>query len=216
MWIKICGLTEASAIDAALQGGADAIGFVFAPSVRRIEPGKAALLATVARGRAALIAVTLHPTQQQVDEIISVVRPDMLQADLADFEHLTLPGSLARLPVVRGSGSGMPDGNEMPDDRDRSRYLTRLLFEGARSGSGEVSDWRAAIEWARTRELILAGGLHANNVAEAIATVRPFGVDVSSGVEEAPGRKHPEKIAQFIAKARDAFRRESHGNRSVG
>ncbi|HEX4376102.1 MAG TPA: phosphoribosylanthranilate isomerase [Steroidobacteraceae bacterium] len=211
MWIKICGLTEASAIDAALQGGADAVGFVFAPSVRRIEPGRAALLATAARGRAALIAVTLHPTQQQVDEIISVVKPDMLQADLADFDRLTLPGSLARLPVVRGSGSGSGSGGG-----DRSRYPERLLFEGARSGSGEVSDWQAAIEWARTRELILAGGLHAGNIADAIATVRPFGVDVSSGVEDAPGRKHPEKIAQFIAKARDAFRRESDGNRSVG
>ncbi len=204
MWIKICGLTDASAVDAALQGGADAVGFVFAPSVRRIEPHKAAMLAAAARGKTMLIAVTLHPTQQQVDEIISVFRPDALQTDLADFEQLTLPGSLARLPVVRGNRG------------DRGDYPTRVLFEGARSGSGEVSDWGAAALWVRTHELILAGGLHAGNVAEAIAAVRPFGVDVSSGVEDAPGRKHPEKIAQFIAKARDAFRSELHGNRSVG
>jgi phosphoribosylanthranilate isomerase len=157
-----------------------------------------------------LIAVTLHPTQQQVDEIVRVFKPDALQTDLSDFEQLTLPGSLAQLPVVRGN-----HGDRTKIDNGSGRP-TRLLFEGARSGSGEVSDWRAAAEWARTHELILAGGLHAGNVADAIAAVRPFGVDVSSGVEDAPGRKHPEKIALFIAKARDAFRSESHGNRSVG
>jgi len=208
MWVKICGLTHVEGLDAALQGGADAVGFVFAPSVRRILPSQAVMLAQAARGRAALVAVTMHPTQQQVDEIIREFRPDVLQTDLGDFDRLALPQTLARLPVVRGRhGNAVVPTRPLP---------ARLLFEGERSGSGELSDWQAAAQCARACELVLAGGLHAGNVAAAIAAVRPFGVDVSSGVEDAPGRKSAEKIAHFISVARNAFRSESHGNRSVG
>ena len=199
MWVKICGLTTLEALDAALQSGADAVGFVFAASVRQLLPAQAAMLARAARGKAALIAVTLHPTQQQIDEIIRVFRPDVLQSDFSDFEHLSLPQTLTRLPVFRAQPGAAPD-------HAYSRYPSRLLFEGARSGSGEVSDWQAAAQWAQVRELVLAGGLHADNVAGAIAAVHPFGVDVSSGVEDAPGRKSPAKIAQFIAGARSAWK----------
>lgn len=208
MWVKICGLTTLEALDAALQSGADAVGFVFAASVRQLLPAQAAMLARAARGKAALIAVTLHPTQQQIDEIIRVFQPDVLQSDFSDFEHLSLPQTLTRLPVIRAQPGAA-------SDHAHSRYPSRLLFEGARSGSGEVSDWQAAAQWAKVRELVLAGGLHADNVAGAIAAVHPFGVDVSSGVEDAPGRKSPAKIAQFIAGARSALK-ESHGNRSIG
>jgi phosphoribosylanthranilate isomerase len=80
----------------------------------------------------------------------------------------------------------------------------RLLFEGAISGSGEAADWDTASRLARSSELILAGGLNANNVAAAIRAVRPYGVDVSSGVESAPGRKSAQKIAEFVAAANAA------------
>ena len=193
MWLKICGMTSADAVTAALQARVDAIGFVFSPSVRRLEPEQAAQLAAPARGHVSLIAVTVHPDQQLVDEILRVFQPDVLQTDLQDFDVLTLPDTLARLPVLRagvGSGAALP---------------RRMLFEGARSGSGEAADWNTASRLARMSELILAGGLNAHNVAAAIRAVRPHGVDVSSGVESAPGRKSAQMIAEFVEAARAAF-----------
>ena len=198
MWLKICGMTSADAVTAALQARVDAIGFVFSPSVRRLEPEQAAQLAAPARGHVSLIAVTVHPDQQLVDEILRVFQPDVLQTDLQDFDVLTLPDTLARLPVLRagvGSGAALP---------------RRMLFEGARSGSGEAADWNTASRLARMSELILAGGLNAHNVAAAIRAVRPHGVDVSSGVESAPGRKSAQKIAEFVLAARAALNEINH------
>ena len=80
----------------------------------------------------------------------------------------------------------------------------RVLFEGPVSGSGRTTDWQQAAELARRAEVILAGGLHAANVGDAIRQVRPFGVDVSSGVEASPGTKSIQKIEQFVAAARAA------------
>jgi phosphoribosylanthranilate isomerase len=201
MWIKICGITAQDAIAAALEARADAVGFIFAPSVRRLTPEQAARLAMPARGRLNLIAVGLHPDQRLVDEIIAVLKPDALQSDLEDFEHLRLPDELTRLPVLRADTCA--DGKAPP----------RFLYEGARSGSGEVSDWHSAARLARRSELVLAGGLNADNVADAIRAVRPYGVDVSSGVESAPGRKSTQKIMQFVAAARAAYQEAAaHGH----
>jgi phosphoribosylanthranilate isomerase len=77
-----------------------------------------------------------------------------------------------------------------------------LLFEGAVSGQGKLADWDAAAQLAKQTQLVLAGGLNPTNIAQAIATVHPFGVDVSSGVESAPGIKDPEKICEFVRQAR--------------
>ena len=197
MWLKICGITSEDAVEAALAARVDAIGFVLAPSVRRVEPAQAALLAAPARGRVALIAVTMHPSQPLVDEIVRVLRPDMLQSDLEDFDGLRLPDALARLPVLRtAAAAGSASARALP---------ARVLFEGARSGSGEAADWQAAARMARRCELILAGGLNAHNVGAAVHAVRPYGVDVSSGVESAPGRKSAQKIAEFVQAAKAAF-----------
>jgi phosphoribosylanthranilate isomerase len=201
MWLKICGMTSPDAVTAALQSRVDAIGFVFSPSVRRLEPEQAAQLAAPARDRVALVAVTVHPEQQLIDEILRLFKPDVLQTDLQDFDALTLPETLARLPVLRagvGSGAALP---------------RRMLFEGARSGSGEAADWNTASRLARMSELILAGGLDAHNVAAAIRAVRPHGVDVSSGVESAPGRKSAQMIAEFVDAARAAFQGIAHDER---
>jgi phosphoribosylanthranilate isomerase len=86
----------------------------------------------------------------------------------------------------------------------------RLLFEGQRSGSGAAADWGQAMLLAGATQLILAGGLDAANVASAIRAVRPFGVDVSSGVESAPGHKSPQRIAEFVQAARAAFAEIDH------
>jgi phosphoribosylanthranilate isomerase len=192
MWLKICGMTDLDAVAAALAARVDAIGFVFSPSVRQLEPVQAARLAAAARDRAALVAVTLHPQQQLIDQIIREFKPDALQADLSDFDGLRLPDTLGRLPVLRAAVGAV------------GAQPRRFLFEGARSGSGVAADWATAARLARAGELILAGGLNAHNVAAAIRAVRPYGVDVSTGVESAPGRKSAHNIAEFVEAARAA------------
>jgi len=194
LWIKICGMTTEAAIQAALDARVDAIGFVFARSSRQVTPQRAAELARPARGRARCIAVTKQPTQANVDEILTVFQPDSLQTDWQDLESLRLPRELHVIPVLR-SGRGEP--TPLP---------ARLLFEGPVSGIGVPTDWPSAHAMARRTELILAGGLSPDNVAEAIEQVRPFGVDVSSGVEQSTGVKSPEKIASFVEHARAAAR----------
>jgi phosphoribosylanthranilate isomerase len=189
MWIKICGMTTPEALEAAVGAGADAVGFVFAESVRRVSARRAAALAATVRGKVRCVAVTRHPAQDDIDEILALLRPDVLQSDAADFAQLRLPEHLERLPVLRGAC----DPRTLPP---------RLLFEGAVSGAGRTCDWGAAAEAARRTELVLAGGLDPANVAAAIAAVRPFGVDVSSGVEAQPGVKDPQAVERFVKAAR--------------
>lgn len=199
MWIKICGMTTPEAVAAALDAQVDAIGFVFADSVRRLTPAAAVRLAAPARGRLACVAVTRHPSQQALDEILEVFRPDVLQTDAVDLATLQVPAELPRLPVLRG----IPSSGPVP---------ARVLFEGVASGTGRTCDWGSARQLARRTDLILAGGLSAGNVAAAIAEVQPFGVDVSSGVESRPGIKSPVEIARFAHAAR-AGRSSTHASR---
>lgn len=189
-WIKICGLTTHEGVHAAAAAGADAIGFVFAPSKRRVTPARAVELAQAAGGRVLRVAVMLHPPQSLLDEVWSAFRPDVLQTDAEDLAALRIPAGLQVLPVVRAGGW-------------RSQEVAaRVLFEGAVSGAGETADWDEAARLARGRELVLAGGLNPTNVASAVERVQPFGVDVSSGVESAPGVKDPLRIYEFVREAR--------------
>lgn len=192
MFVKICGLTTPEGVAAALAAGADALGFVFAPSVRRVTPDAAAALAAPARGRALCIAVTLHPSADEVEGILDVFGPDLLQTDLVDAAVLS-PRARARLLPVLREGDALPEA--LP---------ARVLYEGAVSGTGRTADWTHAHAVARRTEVLLAGGLNPVNIAEAIRTVRPWGVDVSSGVESSPGVKSPAKISSFVAAARAA------------
>ncbi len=189
MWIKICGMTTPEAVAAALEAGVDAIGFVFADSVRQLTPEAAAKLAAPARGEVRCIAVTRHPSQFALDDILSVFKPDVLQTDAVDLHMLRIPQQLETLPVLRGSQHG-------------ERFPARVLFEGLSSGSGMPCDWVSARQVARRTQLVLAGGLNADNIGAAIADVQPFGVDVSSGVEQRPGIKSPAEIARFVRAAR--------------
>ena len=191
-FIKICGMTTPAAVSAALACEVDAIGFVFAPSVRRVSPLRAAELAAPARHKAACVAVTRHPSRADIDDILRDFRPDILQTDLEDIDKLELPRELSVLPVLR------------PGPRPACAIPRRVLFEGPVSGSGRTTDWDAAAELAQRLEVILAGGLNPGNVAAAIRHVRPFGVDVSSGVEDQPGIKNTGMIEQFVAAARMA------------
>ncbi|HTW37929.1 MAG TPA: phosphoribosylanthranilate isomerase [Steroidobacteraceae bacterium] len=193
MWIKICGITTPEAIEAAVAAGVDAVGFVLAPSPRQLSPVQAARLAQPVRGRLCCVAVTRHPTQELLDEVLAELHPDLWQSDLEDMSALRTPRGLARLPVLR-PGRALPE--PLP---------ARVLYEGPVSGAGVACDWSAAQPIARRTELVLAGGLTAATVPAAIASVRPFGVDVSSGVEEQPGKKSAQKILEFAQAARGAF-----------
>jgi phosphoribosylanthranilate isomerase len=195
MWIKICGMTSADAVAAAAEAQVDAIGFVFAPSPRQVTPGQAAQLAALAPPGMLRIAVSQHPLQIKVDEICRTLKPDYFQTDVEDLRELKIPAPIQLLPVVR---FGRKTPNPLPP---------RMLFEGPTSGIGELADWGRAAELARQTQVILAGGLTPENVAEAIEAVRPFGVDVSSGVESSPGIKDPEKIQAFVRAVRAAAAR---------
>jgi phosphoribosylanthranilate isomerase len=192
LWIKICGLTTEDAVQAAVSAGADAIGFVFAPSKRQVSPKRAAELVRGISDRMVRVAVMQHSAQSLLDEVWEVFRPHVLQTDAEDLERLEIPEELTVMPVVR---SDRPVPASLPE---------RVLFEGSVSGAGERADWATAARLARSTQLVLAGGLDANNVGEALAAVRPFGVDVSSGVEATPGIKDASKIFQFVRRAREA------------
>jgi phosphoribosylanthranilate isomerase len=192
LWVKVCGLTSPDAVAAALDAGVDAVGFVFAESKRKVTAQRAAELARDVPKHIVRVAVMLHPSQQQLDEVWSVFRPDVLQTDIDDLPALQIPAGLQVTPVIRA-------GRELPNP-----LPARLLFEGPVSGTGETTDWTAAAKLAARTQLILAGGLKPANVAAAIAVARPFGVDVSSGVEAQPGIKDPAKIHEFVRNARAA------------
>ncbi len=192
LFIKICGMTTPEAVEAALACDVDAIGFVFAPSVRQVNARQANELAAAARHKVACVAVTRHPTRDLIAEILRDFQPDILQTDIDDIETLGLPGSLSVMPVMR------------PGPQRACTLPRRFLYEGPVSGSGQTTDWDAAAALALRGELILAGGLDAANVGAAVRQVRPFGLDVSSGVEERPGIKNAQKIEQFVAAARVA------------
>jgi len=198
MFVKICGLSRAEHVQAAVAAGADAVGFVFAESVRRVEPPQAAALAKEVPDTVRKVAVMLHPTNEEWQRVLREFSPDVLQTDAEDFPGLDVPDAIECWPVYR-------EGNRATDTfgTDQAAPGT-FLYEGAKSGQGETVDWSRAADIARRGNMILAGGLGADNVAEAIATVRPFGVDVSSAVESAPGVKDPVLIKEFVMAARAA------------
>ncbi len=191
--IKICGLACAADVAAAVRAGADAVGFVFADSPRRVTPRAAAAAAQSVPEAVTKVAVMRHPTNAEWQRVLRHFSPDALQADAADFDDLDLPANVVPWPVYREGGIE-PEG----------AMAGTWLYEGPSSGVGRTVDWRRAAELARRGHMLLAGGLTPANVGRAIAAVRPWGVDVSSGVETAPGHKDRSLIDSFIAAARAA------------
>jgi phosphoribosylanthranilate isomerase len=193
LFVKICGLRDAANVAASVEAGANAIGFVFAESVRRVTPRQARDASEMCPANITRVAVMRHPSDEQWQNVLDEFRPDVLQTDAGDFADLDIPENVIRWPVIREG----EDVQELPEV---------FLYEGASSGSGETVDWSRAATIAARGRMILAGGLDADNVARAIAEVRPWGVDVSSAVESAPGLKEPELIRRFIGAVRAAER----------
>ena len=189
--VKICGLKHIGTVDAAVVAGADAVGFVFAKSVRQVTARHAAFIASNIPEHVLRVAVMLHPTAEEWEEVQTIFCPDVLQTDADDFEALNVPEDIAKWPVIR-------EGAVTADDDLPNTFI----YEGKTSGQGEAVDWSGASILAQRSQLILAGGLKQDNVAEAIRQVGPFGVDVSSAVESAPGEKDPDMIRAFIETVR--------------
>lgn len=191
LFVKICGLTTPEAVAAAVEAGADAVGFVFSPSPRQLAPARARELAAALPATIRRVAVFRHPPPGWIAQVMDEFPADWVQTDAADLPGVYLGGA-EPLPVLR---SGAPLPPLLPE---------LLLFEGAESGAGRIADWAAAAALARRTRVVLAGGLTPGNVAAASRDVRPWGVDVSSGVESAPGIKDPALVAAFVAAARSA------------
>ena len=199
MFVKICGLRSADDVTAAVDAGADAVGFVFhRKSVRDTTPEAAATAASATPDHVKRVAVMRHPSNDEWQAVLNGFAPDVLQTDFEDFASLDVPEHVERWPVHREKVTG-------PFLLGLKGPVT-FLYEGAQSGAGETVDWGRAGEIAKNGNMILAGGLDASNVAEAITTVQPFGVDVSSGVESAPGAKDATLIKEFVTAAKAAGR----------
>jgi len=201
--IKICGITESDPAIMALENGADALGFVLVESPRQV---------TVKRAEEILAEL---PRPFEPVGVLRHIDDDTL---LDDYSHSCF-GVLqveAENPFWRDEHYGMflwrvfRLGTEGVAKALNESWVQRLkqpiLIEGPRSGVGETCDWTEAAKIARQRRIILAGGLTPDNVADAIRTVRPYGVDVSSGVESTPGKKDPLKIRDFLQAVRDVDR----------
>ncbi len=191
MMVKICGLRNPGDVAHACNAGADTVGFVFAESVRKVAPTQAVLACATLKPGVRTVAVMKHPSQALVDDVMAVFAPDILQTDAEDLETLVFPTGLEIWPVYR-------EGGREPGDENT------FLYEGPKSGAGQTVDWQQASAMTARGQMVLAGGLSPNNVADAIRAVQPWGVDVSSGVESEPGVKDRDRIFAFVEAARAA------------
>ncbi|MFL2481167.1 MAG: phosphoribosylanthranilate isomerase [Woeseiaceae bacterium] len=187
-FVKICGLTEREHIDAAIEFGVDAIGFVFVKSVRQISIEKALEISEGITNKIKRVAVFLDPEESHWNDVLSLnLNLTQFRAMRAIFCSLRVPSSIEKWPVLREHQSNLMIPKK-----------GKFIYEGKHSGVGERVDWSKAAKFSKQGDLILAGGLSHANVKKAINTVKPFGVDVSSAVESSPGKKSLSLIEKFI------------------
>jgi phosphoribosylanthranilate isomerase len=212
--VKICGLSTADALDVALDAGADMVGFVFfPPSPRHIAFDVARALGVRVRGRARKVALTVDADDAMFDAIVESLRPDLLQ--LHGKETPTRVGALRRrfaLPVMKAIPVEAKADLALVADyvalADRLLFDARAPREATRPGGlGKSFDWQLLEKLDPGVPFMLSGGLDAGNVGEALRITRAPGVDVSSGVERAPGEKDADKIRAFVRGARAAAAR---------
>ena len=212
--IKICGLSTADTLRAALDAGADMVGFVFFErSPRFVGLDHARELAAVARGRAKIVALSVDASDRTLATIVARISPDLMQ--LHGTESPERVAEIRRTfdaPVMKALGvADAGDFDKALEYQDAADWLlidAKPPRDATRpGGNGEPFDWRLARGFAPKKPWLLSGGLEPGNVGEAIALSGARGVDVSSGVESAPGVKDIEKIKAFVAAARAAFAR---------
>lgn len=209
--VKICGLKTPDALDAALEAGADLVGFVFfEPSPRHVGYDAARALGARVQGRAGKVALTVNADDETFERIVAVLQPDMLQLHGQESpEQVRVLKKKFDLPVMKAIPVETAD--DLAAVAAYSKVADRLLFdaraprEATRPGGlGKSFDWTLLKDIDPGIPYMLSGGLDADNVAEALRITHAPGVDVSSGVERAPGEKDPDKIRAFVRAARAA------------
>lgn len=203
--VKICGLKTGEAMAAALDHGASHVGLIFfEKSPRHVTLQQASELRAMARDRAQVVAVTVNAEDATLAEIVRVVKPDMLQ--LHGSETTAHVRGLKRkfgLPVMKALA--IRDAHDLDQVERYMNVADRLLFDAKApknaavpGGRGVSFDWTLLSEIDPSIDYVLSGGLNALNIARALSIARPGGIDVSSGVETAPGEKSPQLIADFF------------------
>lgn len=212
MFVKICGITTEEDALLAVAMGADAVGFIFAPSTRQIAPVRAADIAKRLPPEVLTVGVFRDEAPSRVAEVVH--RSGLKAAQLHGHESVDDVAAVA--DQVQFVIKAFPAGSEAL--RHAGEYRAEaVLIDSASPGSGNVFDWSLAEDAPRRLpRVILAGGLHPGNVADAVAKVRPWGVDVASGVERAPGRKDARLVRSFIARAKAASPDDEGPSPSVG
>jgi phosphoribosylanthranilate isomerase len=214
--IKLCGMNTPAAVEAALQSGADWLGFVFHPqSPRRVGIEEARTLSAPARGRARCVALVADAADAELGAITSGFAPDMWQFHGGERpERLRDIRAIYGLPILKAVGIAGP--SDLDAARAYAGVADHLLLDakapaGASfpGGHGEAFDWRLLAALPPSLAFMLSGGLRIETVERAIRDVRGLGcavegVDVSSGIETRPGLKDPEKILAFVAAVRAA------------
>jgi phosphoribosylanthranilate isomerase len=216
--VKICGLSTPATLEAALEAGADMVGFVFfAKSPRHIDWATARALGRQAQGRAKVVALSVDPDDDTLKRIVDALSPDLLQLHGSESPaRVKAISALCARPTMKAIGVGA-----------RGDLAQAGLYEGVADillidakppkdamlpgGNGCPFDWRLTREFRPSVPWLLSGGLDPDSVAAAIALSGARGVDVSSGVESAPGVKDPARIRAFVAAARRAFARDAAG-----
>jgi len=198
MFLKICGLTNEDDAVHAARAGATALGVVFAPSSPRcVTPDTARDIVEAVPADVPVAGVFVNAP---LEEIVAVVAHSGIRIVQLHGDEPERYAAALKMPLLRAAGVDVA-----VDAWPSATLLLDAFTQDARGGTGTRVDWDRAAVVARQRRTVLAGGLTADNVAEAIATVRPFGVDVSSGVEARPGRKDPDRVSRFLERARAAY-----------
>ena len=198
MIVKICGITRLEDAEAAVEAGAGAIGFIFWPnSPRFVDPHRARRIAAALPPFVTAVGVFVNQPLEYVKGVASLVRLGAVQlhGDETPAFAALVPG-----PVIKA----VPAGSDTGAWSSRVRLLLDVHDPVARGGTGRTVDWAAAADLAAQRGILLAGGLTPDNVADAVAQVRPFGIDVSSGVERAPGIKDHQRLRALFEAVHDS------------
>ena len=203
MFIKVCGLRRAEDVECAVTHGATAVGFIFWPrSPRYVDPDHAAALVRLVPPGVETVGVFVNEDPGAVQEIAARTGVSIVQ--LHGDEAPEVAVQLDR-PVIKALGVDAVRATAWPLE---TTVLLDVTDRERRGGTGQRIDWTRAAEVARQRRVVLAGGLMPDNVDAAIAAVHPYGVDVSSGVEDEPGVKNAGLVRLFLERARAAFERE--------
>ena len=189
--VKICGICDAAGAVSAVEAGADLIGFHFCSSLRRVTPEEAKAIVDTLSLRPVIVGVFIDQDEQEVRQIVEFAGLDLLQLHGSES-----PGFEAGRPVMKVlkvKDGEIPDADAWPDP-----VMLDSWTADQRGGTGQVWDWELARRLISERKVFIAGGLEPGNVGKVVSGFRPYGVDVSSGVEAAVRVKDPDKVRAFV------------------